>query len=119
MKKRVISLMLAVAMLLSMASSLTVSVRAASKNHYCFEGSALCEELPAAYRAMQVEDAENFFVTWINLYQSYDPESEEYGYDAANFRKGSKTVCQPRWQKVSTRRKLRHRHSFPVFPPDH
>lgn len=87
MKKRVISLMLAVAMLLSMASSLTVSVRAAPKTHYCFEGSALCEELPAAYRAMQVEDAENFFVTWINLYRSYDPESEEYDYDAANFRK--------------------------------
>ncbi len=61
MRKRMISLVLAVAMLLSMASSLTVSVRAASKTHYCFEGSALCEELPAAYRAMQVEDAENFF----------------------------------------------------------
>jgi len=87
MRKRMISLVLAVAMLLSMASSLTVSVRAASKTHYCFEGSALCEELPAAYRAMQVEDAESFFVTWINLYRSYDPESEEYDYDAANFRK--------------------------------
>lgn len=83
MKRRLLSLLLTLAMLFTMVPMMGIGVGAVRYTHYCdVIDSTLCNELPYAYRAMRVKNSEDFFSTWINLYDVRDDTGAiQYGYD--------------------------------------
>ncbi|MBQ7923385.1 MAG: InlB B-repeat-containing protein [Clostridia bacterium] len=85
MKKRIISMLLVLAMMVGMVPVFGITTNAAKQTHYCGAVGTICGEIPYAYRAMKTTYPEDFFITWINMFESYDGSTRDYPYDAEKF----------------------------------